>query len=103
MTNPTQQQKTLAIAKAMYGNTAVEVNALGEVLLPIEVGQHGKRPFNPYTSAEDSQAVQEFFKINTEFGGEYVTANTQFRLQVKTALDLKKAIADCAYEVVKEK
>ena len=100
MTNPTQHEKTLAIAKAMYGNTAVEVNALDEVLLPIEVGQHGIRPFNPYTSAEDCLAVQEFFKIDADWeNNEWNAYHTKAGYGIDK--DLKTAIADCAYEITK--
>ena len=109
MTNkePTQLEKTLVIAKTMYGDASV--NATDQVLLPTESGQHGIRVFNPYTSSEDSQAVQEFFKRYFYLiyeNGKYKPINCHDSPRFifnNGNKDLKTAIADAAYLACKEK
>ena len=107
MTNkePTQLEKTLVIAKTMYGDAfKLQGNRVVH-----GIPEHFKAiVFNPYTSAEDSQAVQEFFNINVECHGNVkewecsadIAATTDGHNYNK---DLKTAIADCAYLVCKEK
>lgn len=60
--------------------------------------------FNPYTSAEDSQSVQEFFELNTFYEFDYWRCESLLSLTIIVTYnrDLKIAIADCAYEVVKK-
>nr|BDD47740.1 hypothetical protein 3 [Piscirickettsiaceae bacterium] len=118
MTNkePTQLEKTLVIAKAMYGESQLKLKGdecSGDVITISRWYDKVKNnwlffeEFNPYTSAEDSQAVQEFFRaivLPTELDKWEVrirfTANEPILTINK---DLKTAIADCAYLVCKEK
>lgn len=101
----TQQQKTLAIAKDMYGVDSVKVSKAGVVLRLKPSGIW--TIFNPFTNAEDSQAVQEFYKLGMhpleQYGTWFVGTYEHDKSPSATHKDLKTAIAECAYQVVMEK
>ena len=70
----------------------------------------GVENFNPYTSAKDSQAVQQFFKeqLRVTFNGveHKRLCKPLFCFEPYCCIwseDLKEVIANGAYEVVKEK
>lgn len=98
----TEHEKTLLIAKAMFGEENVSV---GKRSGRVFCNKTNRIVFNPYQDGNDSQAVQEFFNIATH--------PTSFdRWEAKQVLnsgsitvseDLKTAIADCAVLVILEK
>ena len=109
MTNkePTQHQKSLAIAKAMYGEENVHDCCDFDGNCSIEVDSLPFEKFDPYINAWHSQAVQEFFNINVECHGNVKEWECSADLDNAPSehiynKDLKTAIADCAYLVVLE-
>ena len=110
----TQHEKTLVIARVMYPDDDINIKNMSELEAALAVGYGaGKRvTFNPYTSAEDSQAVQKHFKLDVAYlpdNDKWIAMDSAFSWTVEgkdsdsESEDLKEAIADCAYLICQEK
>ena len=101
----TQHEKTLVIAKAMYGEKKVHDCCDVDNNNYIEVDSLPFERFNPYINAWHNQAVQKFFKIATHPTSfdKWEAKQILNPASVTVNKDLKTAIADCAYLVCKEK
>ena len=107
MTNkePTQHQKSLAIAKAMYGEKKVHDCCDFDGNCYVEVDGLPFERFNPYINAQHSQAVQEFFKLDATYNestDEWFSYYGDTISDCIISKDLKTAIADGACLVILE-
>lgn len=107
MNTPTQQQKTLAIAKYIFGEDNVKIS-LGDTRdgssNNIVYFKNGVATnFNPYKDGNDSQKVQDFFRLNAAWSikRKWDSYNNYASILANNS-DLKTAIADCAYQVIME-
>ena len=103
----TQHQKSLAIAKAMYGEENVHDCCDFDGNRYIKLDSLPFEKFDPYINAWHSQAVQDFFKVCTQYlrGTDFIQAWVGNELDdpiYTQNKDLKTVIADCAYLVVME-
>lgn len=106
----TEFDKCLLIAKAIYGT--LNVQALNGCVLYRKLAFDRFSLFNPYTNAEDSQAVQDRFKLDTAYLPEkqqWLAMESSFTWVVEEKntdtynKDLKTAVANCACLVILEK
>lgn len=112
----TEREKSLLIAEKMYGKenvrTPLRANRTEKGVRKIEVNRKlsttgtitGWLIFNPYKDGNDSQAVQEFFKIDTCY---HDVANGYWAYTChedeEFNASLKTAIADCAVRIIMDK